>query len=449
MNNLRARFLTQNDFRMGPVVYWMSRDQRMNDNWALCRAQSDAIGKKVPLYVVFCLKPRFLDATRHHYTFMLKGLQELELSLKGKNIPFFLLLGDAVDVLPAFIEEYNVGTLFTDYSPLRHSRAERSALAAGLRIPIIEVDAHNIVPVRVASAKLEYGAYTIRPKLQRLLPEFLEEFPAIEHHPFVSAAPVPAVHWEHAASSLMVDTHTGAVCTSEPGETVARAVLKEFIAAGLAGYGTYSNDPALDAQSRLSPYLHFGHIGAQRIALDVQHTTGVAASAEFMEQLVVRRELADNFCQYNDRYDSFEGFPAWAQRSLNDHRRDKRAFLYSLEQFECADTHDELWNAAQRQMLTTGRMHGYMRMYWAKKILEWSASPEEAFTIAVYLNDTYELDGRDPNGYAGIAWSIGGVHDRAWFDRPVFGKIRYMNANGCARKFDVKKYCDRHGKAVI
>ena len=160
----------------------------------------------------------------------------------------------------------------------------------------------------------------------------------------------------------------------------------------------------------------------------------------FLEELIVRRELSDNFCYFNQNYDSFKGFPDWAKRTLNEHKKDKREFIHSKVQFENAATHEDLWNAAQRELVKTGKLHGYMRMYWAKKILEWSKSPEEALKIAVYLNDKYELDGRDTNGYAGCAWAIGGVHDRAWGERPVFGKIRYMNRKGAARKFDVESY---------
>jgi deoxyribodipyrimidine photo-lyase len=160
--------------------------------------------------------------------------------------------------------------------------------------------------------------------------------------------------------------------------------------------------------------------------------------------MIIRRELSDNFCYFNKNYDSFEGFHPWAQESLNLHRKDKRDYIYTLDEFEHARTHDDLWNAAQLEMVNKGKMHGYMRMYWAKKILEWTKSPEDAMRTAIYLNDKYELDGRDPNGYTGISWSIGGVHDRPWFERPVYGKIRYMNYNGCAKKFDVKKYVDAY-----
>jgi deoxyribodipyrimidine photo-lyase len=163
-----------------------------------------------------------------------------------------------------------------------------------------------------------------------------------------------------------------------------------------------------------------------------------------LEELIVRKELSDNYCFFNTNYDSFNGFHDWAKETLNKHRKDKRGFVYSLAEFENTNTHEDLWNAAQRELITTGKMHGYIRMYWAKKILEWSKSPEEALRISLYLNDKYELDGRDPNGYVGCAWSIGGVHDRAWTERPVYGKIRYMNRNGAARKFDVDRYISRY-----
>ena len=207
---------------------------------------------------------------------------------------------------------------------------------------------------------------------------------------------------------------------------------------------TDRNDPLKNGQSNLSPYLHFGQIAAQRVALEVMGSSGPTdARKAFLEELIVRRELSDNFCFYNPRYDRVDGFPAWAQATLERHRRDPRDYGYTPEQFEQAQTHDDLWNAAQREMVRTGKMHGYLRMYWAKKILEWTPSPEEALKIAITLNDRYELDGRDPNGYTGIAWSLGGVHDRPWGERKVFGLIRYMSANGCKSKFDVKGYIQK------
>ena len=213
----------------------------------------------------------------------------------------------------------------------------------------------------------------------------------------------------------------------------------------LASYETQRNDPTVDGQSNLSPYLHFGHISAQRVAFDIQESDAPKKDKDvFLEELIVRRELSDNFCFYNENYDSFEGFPSWARTSLAKHRNKPREYIYSREQFEYASTHDKLWNAAQREMVTLGKMHGYMRMYWAKKILEWSKSPELAMEIAIYMNDKYELDGRDPNGYTGIAWSIGGVHDRAWGERRIFGKVRFMSYHGCKGKFDTEQYIKRN-----
>ena len=203
----------------------------------------------------------------------------------------------------------------------------------------------------------------------------------------------------------------------------------------------------MTGQSDLSPYLHFGQIAPQRVAWEIQQSDAPReAKQAFLEELIVRRELSDNFCWYNPDYDKFSGFPEWARKTLDQHRLDQRDFLYSLEEFEPGRTHDALWNAAQLEMVSRGKMHGYMRMYWAKKILEWTNSPEEALEIAIYLNDRYELDGRDPNGYVGVAWSIGGVHDRAWAERPVFGKIRYMSLAGCKRKFKVDEYIAKVGE---
>jgi deoxyribodipyrimidine photo-lyase len=229
-----------------------------------------------------------------------------------------------------------------------------------------------------------------------------------------------------------------------PGEKAAGKALQNFLKYGINDYEERRNDPSLEGQSGLSPYLHFGQLSSQRVALEVMKSNASKQSRDaFLEELIIRKELSDNFCFYNPNYDSFDGFPAWARKSLDEHRKDKREYRYALEQFEHAGTHDDLWNAAQNEMVIRGKMHGYMRMYWAKKILEWSESPEEAMETAIFLNDKYELDGRDPNGYTGIAWSIGGVHDRAWGERPVFGKIRYMSYHGCKSKFDVKAYIEK------
>jgi deoxyribodipyrimidine photo-lyase len=439
VNNRRIRILQAGKEKIGPVVYWMQRDQRAHDNWALIYAQRKAIENKTSLYVVFNLVPNFLEATIRQYGFMLKGLQEVEAELYKYNIPFFLATGVAEIEIPKFLESISASLLVADFNPLKISRRWKKSVAEKLDIPFHEVDAHNIVPFHQVSEKQEFAAYTIRPKIQKLLPEFLDEFPTLQK--MKTTINTIKADWKAIYNSLNVNRDVKEIDWLIAGETAAHNILQEFISNKFSNYAKNRNFPTHDAQSNQSPYFHFGQIAPQRVALAIQPLTENEKSHKaFLEEMIIRRELSDNFCYYNKNYDSFEGFHNWAKESLNKHRKDKRDFIYNLEEFELANTHDNLWNAAQLEMVTKGKMHGYMRMYWAKKILEWSQSPEEAMRIAVYLNDKYELDGRDPNGYTGISWSIGGVHDRAWFERPVYGKIRYMNANGCAKKFDVKKY---------
>lgn len=442
VNERRIRLIKDGPEHEGPVLYWMSRDQRVKDNWAFLFAQDLALERKKPLGVLFCLVPQFLNATVRHYDFMLQGLREVEKALAKANISFFVKTGAPENEIPRFVAEQNVGALVADFDPLRVKRGWKHGVADGLRIAFYEVDAHNIVPCWHASPKEEVGARTLRPKIKRLLPEFLGPFPHVQKHPFPWKNKSVPVDWEAAARTVRSDP-VPPVGWIKPGERQAAERLRLFIQNRLASYGEGRNDPTQEAVSHLSPYLHFGHISAQRVALDVSRAPLPATSKEaFLEELIVRRELADNFCYYNEEYDSIKGFPGWAQKTLREHVKDARAYLYTLEEFERAQTHDQLWNAAQLEMVRRGKMHGYMRMYWGKKILEWSRDPREALEIAIYLNDRYELDGRDPNGYTGIAWSIGGVHDRPWPERPAFGKIRYMSYNGCKSKFDVKAYIE-------
>ncbi len=441
---MRSRVLTEGDDREGPVIYWMSRDQRMNDNWALRYARQAAAAQRAPLGVLFCLVDRFLGATRRQYDFMLQGLQETAESLSRKKIPFFLLRGEPGEEIPRFIEECNARLLVTDFDPLRIKQAWKKDVCARLPISVIEVDTHNIVPCWIASRKQEYAAYTFRPKINKQLHRFLTDLPRMTAHPHPWPGTPRRIDWQKVSSSLEVDETVTAVSWIRPGERAAKRALTRFIRTRLADYDEERNDPNAEGQSGLSPYLHFGQLSPQRAALEVSRSPAPKKAREaFLEELIVRRELSDNFCFYNQDYDRFEGFPAWARKSLDRHRRDRRDYRYSFAEFEAGRTHDPLWNAAQLQMVRSGRMHGYLRMYWAKKILEWCRSPEDAMKTAIVLNDRYELDGRDPNGYAGIAWSIGGVHDRAWGERPVFGKLRYMSARGSAAKFDVRQYIER------
>ncbi|MFH2036606.1 MAG: deoxyribodipyrimidine photo-lyase [Candidatus Zixiibacteriota bacterium] len=431
----------------GPLVCWMSRDLRINDNWALIYAQQLALKKKKSLEIIFCLVPDFLGATLRQYDFMLKGLKELEKSAAKYNIVFRLLLGQPEIEIPKFISQNKIDTIVTDFSPLKIKQQWHTKIATKINIPFFEVDTHNIVPIWIVSFKQEYAAYTIRPKIQKLLPEFLTHFPKPAKMPPPDPAISMSTDWDIVCKSLKIDRSVPPVAWLKPGEMAAQTALKKFIITALPKYDTERNDPNADAQSNLSPYLHFGQISAQKIAHEIDQIDGLnSARMGFLEELIIRRELSDNFCYYNSDYDTSASFPDWAKRTIREHSRDKRQYLYDLKTFENAETDDPLWNAAQKEMVITGKMHGYMRMYWAKKILEWTDSPETAMKYAVYLNDKYELDGRDPNGYAGIAWSLGGVHDRAWPERPVFGKIRYMNYAGCKRKFDIEQYIDRYKK---
>jgi len=439
----RIRNLNRKDYTGGGIVYWMSRDQRVRDNWALIRARDLAERHQAVLKVVFGLVPSFLGATWRHYQFMLEGLKKVEDDLDELNIPFKILVGNPDAQVKKFLEEDRSGYLVTDFSPLRIKRKWEDSLAAGLEIPFECVDAHNIVPCWLASGKQEFAAYTFRPKMKRLLPRFLSEFPEIHRQPYREIH--SGTDWARVHENLDIDHGVGPVDGIMPGESAARAALREFAAGGLGRYSSRRNDPVEDGLSGMSVYLHYGQISAQRIALQVSYAAEASQAdrENYLEELIVRRELSDNYCFYNPDYDNFNGFPEWARKTLDRHRRDLREYRYVRGELEGGRTHDPLWNAAQAQMVERGKMHGFMRMYWAKKILEWTGSPEEAQETAIYLNDRYELDGRDPNGYTGIAWSIGGVHDRAWFERPVFGKIRYMNFSGCQRKFNVKKYIDR------
>jgi len=302
------------------------------------------------------------------------------------------------------------------------------------------VDSHNIIPAWTASSKKEYAAYTIRPKIKRLLDDFLTDIPALTPHPFSCSA---ALYSEHQMWNIPTFTNpaTSSNLSIPPGPAAALTAAKHFCTTNLGQYDAKRNNPCVNGQSGLSPYLHFGQLSAQRLARMVLKTNAIEEITEpFLEELIVRRELSDNFCLYEEKYDSLEGFSEWAQKTLNQHRNDTREYNYSLESLETGKTHELLWNCCQLDLVHTGKLHGFLRMYWAKKILEWTADPETALKYAITLNDKYSIDGHDPNGYTGVAWSIGGVHDRAWGERPVFGKIRYMNEAGCRRKFDVNSY---------
>lgn len=430
------------------VSYWMFRDQRIDDNWALICAQKFALQHKCPLYVTFFLMSHYSVAGTRQYEFMLNGLQQVEKQCKELGIQFHLELGYATELIVEYVKEYDIDLVVADFMPLRDPLSWVREVGVKLKkidVPLYQVDAHNIIPVWVTSNKQEYAARTIRNKVHAHLKNFLTEMPSIEKHPYKPNIKDETTDWDKAWDHLKIDETVHPVDWAKPGTISGYRMLYEFITQRLKTYCDDRNVPSKHGLSYLSPYYHFGQLSVQRAILSItDNKTAKGKLREsidaYVEEAVVRRELSDNYCFYQPNYDNYHGAADWAKRTHEKHRKDKRETIYTLEELQFAKTHDRLWNASQIQLLTEGKMHGYLRMYWAKKILEWTACVEDAIEYAIFLNDKYEIDGRDPNGYVGILWSMVGLHDRAWFERPIFGQIRYMNYEGCKRKFDIEAY---------
>jgi deoxyribodipyrimidine photo-lyase len=432
----------------GPVLYFMRRDQRVEHNWALLYAQEKALERKVPLLVLFNLEIIPERSNLRQYDFLFGGLKEVQQDLAKLNIPFFLTQGRSGDTVPSFIKEHGVGELVMDFNPLQYALMRRDAVLKHINIHAVEVDVRNIIPCWYATDKEEFAAYTFRPKVHRKLTEFLTKIPSIKNHPYSHKKKASKIVWDTLLATLPIDRTVVPAPYITPGSKAAQVRLKKFIADTIDSYDVVRNDPTQNGVSGLSPYLHFGQLSAQQVAWVISNNTDIKKEAReaFLEELIVRRELADNYCLHNKNYDKVEGAHAWAQKTILEHKNDLREHLYTKDELEAGLTHDDLWNAMQNQMVTEGKMHGWCRMYWGKKILEWTPDVQTAIDIALYLNDKYELDGLDPNGVTGVMWSLCGVHDRAWNERLIFGKIRYMNYAGAKRKFDIKAYIAQYGK---
>jgi deoxyribodipyrimidine photo-lyase len=436
----RIQALNEDEIRKGKfVLYWMQASQRAECNHALEYAILKANELRQPVLVFFGITDHFPEGNERHYCFMLEGLREVTRSLEKRGIRMVIEHRSPELGIVKWAKEASL--VVVDRGYLRIQKEWRSEAARRLNCPLIQVEGDVIVPVEEASLKEEYGAATLRPKIRKKLDRFL--VPLKERDP-VADSPSPWVKGfdledlDEALSKLGIDRSVKRVDGLHGGTGEAKRHLKIFLEEKLDRYAELRNDPTLDGLSRMSPYLHFGQISPLSIALKVMERKSPGQEA-FLEELIVRRELSMNFTFYNEEYDSFDSIPKWAKQSLSTHREDKRDYLYTLEELESAQTHDPYWNAAQKEMVLRGKMHGYMRMYWGKKILEWSKTPDEAFRNALYLNNRYELDGRDPNGFAGVAWCFG-KHDRPWGERPVFGNIRYMNDKGLLRKFNADRY---------
>ena len=463
---MKSRILTLKDQSRDnakSIVYIMSRDQRVKDNHALLAAQTEALEQKLPLIVAFVLLPKTGFRKREHFQFMIDGLRNVEKDLKKKNISFCMRSGTATSEIVKIANDFQPRSLYFDFSPLNGPRVTQKKVADSIDCSAFVIDTHNIIPTWVASDKEEFAAHTFRRKVHKQLEAWCVEPDELKRHPHDFSAKISSLSWKDVDKLVSKIPKSGVMYNFESGEAAAREQLSTFLEDGLVDYAANRNDAAVDAQSNLSPYLHYGQLSSLRVMLEslkksaeppllfryVKMPNFEEAPTEqdgidaLLEELIVRKELSDNFCFYQSNYMSIDGAREWAKKSLAKHEDDPRDFIYPLKQLNEATTHDNLWNAAQNQLRQSGKIHGYMRMYWAKKILEWTESPAKAIEIAIELNDTYTLDGGDPNGYVGILWSIAGLHDRAWFERSVYGKIRYMNANGAAKKFNSKKYIEQ------
>ena len=431
------------------VLYWMQASQRTRYNHALEYAIDQANGLNLPLVVGFGLMDDYPEANARHYSFMLEGLRDVAAGLKERGILFVVRRGSPGVVAVELGRQ--AALVVCDRGYLRHQRAWRDHVADHVDRRVMEVESDVIVPVEEASIKQEFGARTIRPRLHRQWPTYLVELKERKlKHPSLRlkiAGDIDVSSPEKALALLKVDRSIPVSGYFTGGQVAAQVRLADFIKCKLNGYDEERNEPAKGHTSTLAAYLHFGQISALEMVLAIQAVPKIASADRdaFVEELGIRRELAMNFVYYCPNYDRYDCLPAWAKKTLSEHRLDQRSPIYDVKQLEAAATHDPYWNAAQREMNVTGFMHNYMRMYWGKKVLEWGRSPEESYEMLLHLNNKLFLCGRDGNSFASVAW-IFGLHDRAWGPvRPVFGKIRYMNAAGLKRKFDIEAYVKKTG----
>jgi deoxyribodipyrimidine photo-lyase len=432
------------------VLYWMQQSQRADWNHALEFAIGEANRLQLPLVTVFAFTPAYPEANLRHYRFMWEGLVETAGDLHRRNVVFVLRLGSPPEVVLGLAQ--NAALVVCDRGYLRHQRHWRREVArlAGCRVVQVESDA--VVPVDEASSRQEYAARTLRPKLQRLLHQYLQPVPSSAPRWSGRALCLAGEDFSRAdwLDRLNLDRSVApATGHFRGGAREARARFHRFLEQNLTGYSSLRNQPQLAGGSAMSPYLHFGQISPLELAIEMlrRSAPAPAETAAYLEELIVRRELSFNFVEHCSEYDRYEGIPAWSRNTLERHRLDPRPVTYDMDRLEAAATHDPYWNAAMREMTATGYMHNHLRMYWGKKILEWSPDPRTAYEWSLALNNRYFLDGRDPNSYAGVGW-IFGLHDRPWGERPIFGTVRAMTARGLERKCDIQGYVSRIGRLL-
>ena len=452
---MESRVRALNDAPVRPraayVLYWPQMNRRADSNHALEFAAARANALKLPLLVYEGLTCSYPYASDRFHTFILEGVPETRrrLALRGIGYLFHLRRrrSDPNDALYRLAER--AALVVTDDYPTFVARDHNRSVPARIGAPYLAVDSSCVIPMRLFEKK-EYAAYTIRPKVHRLLEAHLRPVERVELRVRFAAAPllpagldteVTAANIASLVASCEIDHSVAPALGYQGGRLAAEARLRHFIEHDLKRYAADRNEPSAHATSNLSPWLHFGQISSLEIALAAKlHAEDHGYSAaEFLEELIVRRELAFNHSLYAADPKSLANVPNWARETLGKHDGDERPWIYTQEQFERAETHDALWNATQKEMLLRGKIHGYYRMYWGKKAIEWSRSHQEALDTMIYLHDRYALDGRDPNTYTNILWCFG-LHDRPWQERAIFGMIRYMGLDGMKRKTGVNAY---------
>lgn len=446
INEARIKYLNDKDIIKANnyIVYWMQSSQRTKYNHALEYAIKLANEYDKPLIVYFGITDDFPEANSRHYYFMLEGLQDVKDKLKKRNIKFII---KHISPEEGAVElSKNAAMMVVDRGYLKVEKKWRKYTSDNIKCPLIQVETNVLVPVEVASSKEEYAAYTIRKKINKNLKEFTNDFDEEKLKNSSMDLDIDTEIFEiddidKAIDKLDLDKEVKKSKFLKGGESEAEKHLNVFLDEKLEEYDGLRNHPDKDYTSKLSPYLHFGQISPLYIC-DRLKGIDTDNKDKFLDELIIRRELSKNFIYYNENYDNYEdSLPSWSKETLEIHTDDRRDYLYTIEELEAAKTHDKYWNAAQKEMLIRGYMHGYMRMYWGKKIIEWTPYPAKAYEVALELNNKYFLDGRDENSFASVAWLFG-KHDRPWKEREIFGKTRYMNANGLKRKFDIEKYVE-------
>jgi deoxyribodipyrimidine photo-lyase len=447
----RVQNLNEADVREGDyVLYWMQSSQRAEQNHALEYAVQRANDQDQRLLVVFGLTDDYPDANLRHYAFMLEGLKDARQALERRGIKMVVRKGSPDEVALDVGEDASL--IVTDRGYMRPQKKWREQVAREASCLVTQVESDVVVPVELASGKQEHAARTLRPRIQEYLDDFMVGLTPTKVSKQSLNMKTECLDLSDTAKVLDemdLDQSVGALSHLYKGGTSeAKKVFRRFLKRSLGDYVEHRNQPQTDDVSHMSKYLHFGQISPIWLALTARRAMAKKDNIEsFVEELVVRRELSINFVLYTPDYDSYSNLPDWAKKTLAEHRDDEREHTYTREQLENAETHDEYWNAAMKEMVHTGYMHNYMRMYWGKKILEWSNTPEHAYRTALYLNNKYFLDGRDPNSFANVAW-VFGQHDRGWPEREIYGKVRYMSASGLKRKAQPEQYVEKVEKRI-